>query len=170
MGRKGTFQVKETLSELKNKRSEISNYKSSQKLQALILMKTNPEQFQSSIAEQLTISSRTLSRWINAYKKDGLKLYLAAERRNKASKIISPEVHRALEKRLKQPNDPFSGYVEVQQWLKDHFDVDIEYQWLWKYMRTKLGSVLKVPRKSHAKKDPEAGEAFFKNAGDTGTY
>lgn len=72
--------------------------------------------------------------------------------------------------RLKDPNNPFSGYVEVQKWLKDKFGVEIEYQWLWKYMRTKMGTGLKVTRKNHAKKVPKSGEVFFKNAENSKKY
>ena len=85
-------------------------------------------------------------------------------KRNKPSKIITPEIYDSLESRLTDPDNPFSGYVEVQEWLQKEHDVEIEYQWLWKYMKTKLNSVLKVPRKSNIKKNKEAEDSFFKTA------
>ena len=56
----------------------------------------------------------------------------------------------------------FNGYKDIQQWLEITHGVKIEYQWLWKYLTTKLGTTLKVPRKSNVKKDKEASAEFFK--------
>ena len=70
----------------------------------------------------------------------------------------------ALEARLRSKENPFSGYVEVQEWLEKEYNVKIGYQWLWRYMRIKMDSSLKVPRRVNIKKEQGAEEAFLKTA------
>jgi len=170
MGRQKRFEIKETLVELKSYKCKVSNYKSCQRLRALILLKEDSLISLTTVAEQLAISTRSLSRWILLYKKKGIEAYLAPETRDKPSKIITQEIHESMENRLKITNNPFNSYMEVQQWLKKEHNIEIEYQWLWKYLKSKMGTTLKVPRKSHSKKDPEAAEVFFKNAFPTKTH
>jgi len=170
MGRQKRFEIKETLGELKSYKSKVHNYKSGQRLKELILLKEDSLLSLTSVARQLAISTRSLSRWILLYKQKGIEAYIAPETRDKPSKIITPEIHESLEKSLKNTDNPFNSYMEVQQWLKEEHGIEIEYQWLWKYLTTKMGTTLKVPRKSHSKKDPDAAEAFFKNAIIINTY
>lgn len=47
-------------------------------------------------------------------------------KRHKPSKIITPEIHNALQSRLTNPDNPFSGYVEVKEWLQKEHGVEIE--------------------------------------------
>jgi hypothetical protein len=53
-------------------------------------------------------------------------------KRRKPSKIITPEILDALESKLTNAENPFSRYVEVQNWLQKEHGVEIEHQWLWK--------------------------------------
>jgi transposase len=68
-----------------------------------------------------------LQRWITTYKNNGIEQLLNPVKRDKPSKIITPEIHNALESRLTNPDNPFSGYVEVQEWLKKKYGVDIVF-------------------------------------------
>lgn len=145
-------------------KTKVNSYKNSQQLKALILIKEGKLKTLSEIATACDVHYSTLQRWMTTYKKVGIKQLLKPVKRNKPSKIITPEIHDSLESRLTDPDNPFSGYVEVQEWLQKEHDVEIEYQWLWKYMKTKLNSVLKVPRKSNIKKNKEAEDSFFKTA------
>ena len=169
MARQREFSIKESTEELESYKPKVSGYKSSQRLNALILIKTKKGKTLLSTAEQFGVHSRTLDRWIKRYNKEGIGKYLSKEKRSKQSKIIAPEIHKELEEKLHSSVNPFSGYVEVQEWLLKEHGVDIEYQWLWKYMKTKLNSVLKVPRKSNIKKEEGAEASFFKTAQQTGT-
>lgn len=170
MARNRTIVIKESEETLVCLKREVGNYKSALRLQALIYLKSNPDARYGSIAEKMDISQRTLQGWLSAYMKKGISDYLAPETRNRSSKIITAEAHDALASRLQDEHNPFSGYVEVQQWLKETFDITIEYHWLRKYMRSKFNSRLKVPRKVNIKKQPGAEESFFKIAGGAQTY
>lgn len=163
MGRRRNFEITEDLSELENYKLKVKDYRSSQLLKALLLLKQE-EKTLVEISVSLDIHFTTLERWIKSYQTKGIEKFLGGINRNKPSKLITPSIHQEIEDRLKSSRNPFSGYIEVQQWLFKEHGVEIEYQWLWKYMTTKMNSKLKVPRKTNVKKDPQAEESFFKTA------
>ena len=161
MGRHRKFDIKESEEKLKSYKLEVSSYKLSQKLQALLIINSNPKKTLTEVANELGIHIATLQRWLQHYRIHGIASYLKPLKRNKASKI-TPEIHEVLEKRLHDPNNPFSSYVEVQEWLLKEYGVKIGYKWLWSYMTTKMNSKLKVPRKVNIKKVEDAETSFFK--------
>ena len=164
MGRHRIFKIEQSLEDLNSCKSAISNYRSSQQLNALILIKSEQYDTLDEVALHLGVSHRTLQRWLKCYRDHGLDHLLKPLTRNKPSKIITPQIHQELEQLLRSKDNPFSGYVEVQQWLEKTHNVQIGYKWLWRYMTTKMNSKLKVPRKVNVKKDPGAEDSFFKTA------
>lgn len=164
MGRNRSFTIKESLSELEGKKSKITGYKTSLKLKALLLIKSEKYKTLQEVADILEIHYATLQRWLVVYKQEGLDKYLSSLTRNKPSKILPAEIQEELSRKLGSKDSPFSGYVEVQEWLEAEHGIKIQYQWLWKFMTTKLNSKLKVPRKVNIKKDPQAEDSFFKTA------
>ena len=164
MGRHRTFTIKESLAELESFKLKVTDYKSSQQLNALILVKSEQYDTLNMVSSHLGMHYATLQRWLKRYKEEGIERLLLPLTRNKPSKFITPEIHKALKSRLHDKDNPFSGYVEVQQWLLDNYQVKIGYKWLWAYMRTKMNSRLKVPRKTNIKKDQNAETSFFKTA------
>ena len=164
MGRHRTFTIKESLEELEAFKARVTDYQSSQQLNALILIKSDQYDTLDNVSSHLGVHYATLQRWLKRYKEKGIEQLLLPLTRNKPSKFITPEIHKALEARLHQSDNPFSGYVEVQQWLLDTYQVKIGYKWLWAYMRTKMNSRLKVPRKTNIKKEQNAEASFFKTA------
>ena len=129
------------------------------------MIKSNKYDNLSEVASHLGVHYATLQRWLKCYREKGIEDLLRPLTRNKPSKVITPEIHKALEDRLQSKDNPFSGYVEVQEWLLKTYEVKIGYKWLWSYMTTKLNSKLKVPRKVNVKKADDAEDSFFKTAG-----
>jgi len=164
MGRKRNFIIDQSLEDLMSLRSKIQNYQSSQQLNCLILIKSAKYSTLNEIAEHVGVHYSSIQRWLKDYKENGIQSLLSPQTRNKPSKIITPEMHLAIEEKLKSKDNPFSGYVEVQEWLKKEFNVEVKYKWLWAYMRSKMKSRLKVPRKTNAKKASGSEESFFKTA------
>ncbi|GAB1858425.1 helix-turn-helix domain-containing protein [Flavobacteriaceae bacterium MHTCC 0001] len=164
MGRISQIHIKEDLVTLESYKQKVTNFKSSQKLELLFLVSSGQYKSLGAIAPILSINYSTLHRWLQIYKTRGINYYLSPSRRNRSSKLITPTIHKELEELLKQETVRFNGYKEVQQWLESHHGVKIQYQWLWKYLTTKMGTTLKVPRKSNVKKNKEAEAEFFKTA------
>lgn len=166
MGRTSTIKIKESLTSLHHYKSKVSSFKSFQKLEVLLLIESGNFKSLGAIAKHMSIDYSTLHRWLRTYKEKGIEYYLSPSSRNKPSKLITPEIHDELEKLLRDEHSKFNGYKDVQQWLEVNHGVKIQYQWLWKYLTTKLGTSLKVPRKSNVKKDKEASAEFFKTPQD----
>jgi transposase len=162
MGRTRQTQIKECLNTLNSYKQKTLNYKSSKKLDLLLLISENLYDTLEEIAGHLSISIATLHRWLYKYREVGIDQYLSPEIRDRDSKLITPKIHQALADRLHDPEKSFNGFKDAQDWLKQEFDLDIEYQWLWKYMTTKLEAKLKVPRKTNVNKNQEASADFFK--------
>jgi transposase len=165
MGRISQIEIKEDLETLNSYKSHVRSYKSSRKLELLLVISSDDNRSLGDISKHLSIDYSTLHRWLRTYREEGIEKYLRPSSRNRASRIITPDIHKELEELLNQEQAVFSGYKDVQRWLEVNHGVKIQYQWLWKYLTTKLGTSLKVPRKSNIKKDKEASVEFFKTAG-----
>jgi transposase len=65
--------------------------------------------------------------------------------------LLSPAIRQALRERLAQP-DGFASYKAIWQWLQHEYGLSIAYKTVHKLVRYHLHATLKVPRKSHIKK------------------
>lgn len=163
MGRTRQTEIKESLEELKRYKTLVVDYKSSKKLDLLLAIKASEHSTLSAIGTQLGIKADCLYRWLRLYKNTGVDNYLRKEiRSNSKSRIITQEIHDGLVSRLNDPENCFLGFWDAQQWIKETYNVDIQYQLLWHYITNHLKGKLKMPRRSNIKKDPEATEAFLK--------
>lgn len=164
MGKTSTTQIKESLEELQKIKRAQKRLKLEKRVACLILLKSKRFSTQKEIATCLGVSLKSIDRWLRTYRQGGIKALTAPMTRKKPSKIITPELHTALEEKLHDASDPLLGYWHATQWVFEKFGISINYHWLRKYMKEHFGTKLKTPRKSHIKKDPQAKEAFFKTA------
>lgn len=159
--------IQETSEELQSIYHKTKNSRMKLKIKALILFKTGDFRKQEDLAFHLCIGHSTLKRWLRKYKNEGLSNYVKEPVRGKPKSLVSPELHKALEVKLKNSDNPFQSYLDAVIWVRENYDIEIKYHSLRKYLITNFKSKLKVPRKSHYKKDEQAIEAFFKTAGYT---
>ncbi len=160
------FDIKESLPELKKLRLKQPTLSKQKRVDCLIHLKTSKFKTRQDLANHLGVHIRTQERWLAQYRTEGIISLISNEPQIRASKIITPEIHDALEAKLNSPDSPFLGYWEAQQWVEEKFNVSIKYHWLRKYLITHFKTKLKSPRKSHYKKDEQAIESFFKTARD----
>ena len=132
-----------------------------------MLFKAGDFKKQEDLAYHLCIGHSTLKRWLRKYKNEGLSSYIKEPVRGKPKSIVSAELHKALESKLKDPDNPLQSYLDAVVWARKNYGIEIKYHSLRKYLITNFKGKLKVPRKSHYKKDVRAVEAFFKTAGYT---
>lgn len=164
MGKKSTTIIGESLAELQNLRPKQMTLNNSKRLESLILLKSEQFSTLDAIAKSLQINPSTLDSWLSIYRKGGIEVLLKQKKRIRTSKFITPAIHKALEERLRDPENSFNGFRDAQQWIKETYKVDISYQLLWHYMTHKLDAKIKIPRRSNIKKDPEATTAFLKTS------
>ena len=109
------------------------------------------------IAEQLGISRRRFFDWMNALKAGGLVGLLERQHGGGAAPQVNGDACKELLAGLQSGR--WKRAKEIQHWLRDRHQIRLKlpgvYYWL-----GKLGGVLKVPRKTHAKKDAAQGAEF----------
>lgn len=164
MGKKAKLEIKESLSDLKKLKARQESLQGQKRVLALIHIKTGKFATRMELAAGLGVHIRTLERWLKDYKKNGITEMVADKPRPKPSKLITAEIHQGLAQRVYDPSKPFLGYWEAQQWVQEEYGTRINYHWLRAYMIKYFETKVKRPRKVHAKKDEQAGEAFLKTA------
>lgn len=163
MARKAEIEITESVGELKKLLSKQSNIKSRQRINALIETKKQTSRSRLELAQYLGIGKRTLEKWLSIYKHEGLAGIVKVKPRRKGSRIITEEIHQALERKLQSKDDAFLGYWDAHQWVQEEYGIQISYYWLRRYLISRFGTKVKSTRKSHINKDGQA-VALFKNA------
>lgn len=162
MSKKIDFRLKESISELNSLRKGINNHRIEKRLFFLIL-KDNPQyKTREDLADYLNVSESTLRVWSKIYINSGLDSLLTISSGGANHVKVSKSIHKALELKLHDSTNPLLGYKEAVKWVKQKFEIDIEYNTLRTYMKRNFGTKLKVPRKSHYKKDEKSIEVFKK--------
>lgn len=109
------------------------------------------------IAEQVGISRRQFFNWLKALKDDGVAGLLRRDHGGGARPKIKGRVLEELQAGLQAGQ--WKRAKEIQQWLAGQHQVKMGLKGVY-YWLGKLGGVLKVPRKTHAKKDAAAAAEF----------
>ena len=162
MGKKAELEIRESSSELKKLLLKQKTIKGEKRIKCLLDIKSSKFDTRQDLADSLHLHIRTLERWVSDYKNGGIELLLIDKPKNKQSKIITPAIHKGLEKRVNDPHHPFLGYWDAQNWVKQQYGLEVKYQRIREYLKQHFKTKLKTPRKSHYKKDEEAEKAFLK--------
>ncbi len=162
MGRTVSFEVKESILELKKLQKQQPNLKSERRITCLVLVKSKKFSKQELIADYLGVGRQCVVDWLSLYRKFGIEGILLSPTRKKPSLIITPEIHKGLSIKVKDARNPLLGYRDAQQWVEENFSVKVTYHLLRKYMIKNFNTKLKSPRKSHIKKDEHAVANFLK--------
>jgi transposase len=110
------------------------------------------------IADKAGVSRATVGTWTKRFREGGIEAVLATAFEQRGRKgMLQTEVKEALKAELAAGR--FKRTKEAQEWLRVEHGITAKlatvYSWL-----GKVGGVLKVPRKTHAKKDAAAALAF----------
>ncbi len=109
------------------------------------------------ISEHLEISRRQFFNWLAALKEGGVSRLLERRHGGGASPSMTGPVLEEFKEGLKQGQ--WKRAKEIQRWLAHQHRVQMGVEGVY-YWLGKLGGVLKVPRKTHAKKDAAAAVEF----------
>lgn len=157
--------IKESLAELR-KLQKASIPMIAIRIKVLIEFKKNESTGLSkrAVADIVGVNHNSVQTWRTAYAKGGIEAILKHERKEGRPSAITAEEHDLIEKKLNDPKNGLRGYVELLSWVEAAFKKTIKYNTLLKYSVRNFGSKIKVARKSHIKKDPEAVAAFKKTS------
>ncbi len=158
-----TIEIKESLKSLKQILKKTKTSKSVIRVQCLIYLKEKRFNSRTAIADTLGVSLSSINRWIKIYESQGIEHLLNMSSGGKRREVITKEIHEKLSQKLQESNNPLLGFNDAVRWVEENFNKQIKYTTLYTYIRKNFGGKLKVPRKSHYKKDPDAVESFKKN-------
>ena len=156
------FKLKETIKELEDLRSNTKNYRLKTRLLYLIIKDDIRFNTLDSLSQYLDVSVSSLRRWRIIYQTKGLTQLLTISNGGKRREVVTLDIHKGLEKKVNNSDAPLLGYNHAIEWVKDEFGVVLKYNTLRTYMKRHFKTKLKIPRKSHYKKDDQAVELFKK--------
>jgi transposase len=110
------------------------------------------------VAGKVGVSRATIGTWSKNFRAGGMAAVLltAFEERGRKSEV-NAEVQEQI--RGKLATGDFKRAKELQAWLSEHHGIELGLKAVY-YWLGKVGGVLKVPRKTHARKDAVAAAAF----------
>ena len=111
------------------------------------------------VAELCGIARSHLFVWLRRVREAGLEALLARAKpgpREGTRRGVPPKVMKALAARLAAHE--FASAEQARRWLKDKHGIERPYGTVWSWLKKAKG-VLRVPRPSHSRKNPDAAEA-----------
>jgi len=162
MGKSKEVKIKESILDLKKLKSQQGTLSKQKRVLCLIHILECKFKTKKELSTYLGVSIRTQERWLSKYRIAGLESMLTDKPKNKGSKIITKEIHQGLALKVNNSKAPFLGYWDAENWVYEQYGIRIKYHNLRKYLIKHFRTKLKVPRKSHYKKEEQAIEAFLK--------
>jgi transposase len=114
------------------------------------------------LADLIGVNHNSIQTWRKLYQTGGISVITTHNKTGFKPTVLNKEEHQAIEKLLNDPKNGIRGYVELLNWIETKFHKEIQYNTLYKYCVREFGSSIKVARKSHVNKDPNAVDTFKK--------
>lgn len=159
-------QITESVAELKNMLRKTSIVYQKQRLTALYLFRSGQATTRKQIAEIIGVDRKTIGYWFQTYASEGLDMLLARTYSSGRPTHLTEEQQEMLRAELNKPKG-FSSYQEIVDYIEKTFGVKMNYKAVYAMVRYKWKAKLKVPRKSHIKKNEKACEDFKQNFTET---
>lgn len=116
------------------------------------------------LADAIGVNHNSIQTWRTVYSKGGIDELIKYTKNEGRPTILTDEEHQAVKAKLNDGKNGLRGYVELLDWIESTFNKEIKYNTLLKYANREFGASVKVARKSHVKKDPEAVSTFKKTS------
>ncbi len=156
--------VKEPLSALKKILKSAPPHQTPKLKMLMIIKQSEVDLNKNELADQVGVNQNSIQKWRKRYQLGGIKDLLADGRIGFKPSVISKEAHEQIRVRLHNPEGAFTSFKDLQYWVDAQFKKGINYNSLRHYVKRHFGAKLKVARKSHVKKDKEAGHLFKKTS------
>lgn len=154
--------VSESIKELKSSLAKQPTILKRSRVKALLLIKEGKVVYTRDISKKLKYDRRTVYNWLKTYESQGLVGLIKVTSGGNNTPVLSSEIKHGIKEKLSQPDTNITSYVELLDWVRSTYGEEVKYKTLYTHCRNHLKSRLKVARKSHYKKDPQAIEAFKK--------
>jgi transposase len=159
--------VKESLKELKILLKKSPAHHSSKIRMLMEIKRTDLAMSKNELADRVGVNHNSIQAWRTKYKKGGIAELLKDGRIGFKPSIINTSAHKKIELKLSAPEAAFISYKQLHEWVEKNLIEGINYNSLRHYVKRHFGAKLKVPRKSHIRKDKEAVAAFKKTSNES---
>lgn len=166
MPKKISISIKESIKFLNNSYSKAKGRLQQDRIKTLLYVKSEKYAYQSSIGKKLGRTEKTIREWLKTYSEKGFSGLLKVSSGGNNKRTLSSKVICLIESKVTDPHSTITSYVELRHILEKETGEKVAYGALYSHCRRKFKTKLKVARKSHYKKDPEA-EALFKKVKKT---
>ena len=161
MSRQFKIEIAESEADLKKRLQHAREAIDKEKLQMLWWLKSGQITQQQEIGQRLGRDTSTVSRWLQKYRRGGLKELLQINKAPGAQRKLSDAVLADLQQQLNRP-EGFSSYGAIVEWLQLKHGLSVEYGTVYHWVHYRLGAKLKAPRPVSYQHDEEVVEAFKK--------
>lgn len=161
MSRPFNIEISESEAELKKQLQHVREAIAKEKLQMLWWLKSGQVSQQQEIGKRLGRDTSTITRWLQKYRRGGLKQLLQVNKAPGNERKINGEVLADLQRQLQNP-EGFGSYGAIGEWIKEKHGLTVEYGTLYSTVRYLLGAKLKEPRPQSYQQNEQAVETFKK--------
>jgi transposase len=161
MSRPFILEIAESEAELKKQLQQVREAIQKEKLQMLWWLKSGQITQQQEIGQRLGRNTATITRWLQKYRRGGLKALLAIHKAPGSQCKIQGEVLADLKRQLQDP-EGFSSYGAIVEWLEEKHGLKVEYGTVYATVRLRLGAKLKTARPQSYRQNAQSVTAFKK--------
>jgi transposase len=161
MSRPFKIEITESEAELKKQLQHVREALAKEKLQMLWWLKSGQVTQQQEIGKRLGRDTSTITRWLQKYRRGGLKPLLQVNKAPGNERKINAAVLADLQRQLQNP-EGFRSYGAIVAWLQEKHGLTVEYGTVYATVRYLLGAKLKEPRPQSAQQNQQAVETFKK--------
>ena len=146
-------EITESVAALKSLLRDAKKKHEIQRLNALYLLKSGAAKNRKQVADLLGVHRLSVGHWLRAYEAGGLQKLLERGYAPGCKPILT-EAQQALLRAELQKVEGFSSYGQIQTYIAETFNIEMNYKTVYTMVHDKWGAKLKVPRPSHKKKTP----------------
>jgi len=154
MPKKKIYEVSESAEQLLDMIKKEKKGRFRDRLRMLWFLKTGEAKTMTRAADLCGVTRLTAEEWFRRYEAGGITELLHLKTVPGRSRAIPAEVAECLKKRLSEP-EGFGSYGEIQIWLRENYNLDINYKTVHKTVRYYLEAAPKIQSPSHIKKNGE---------------
>ena len=164
MGRVTKTEIIESAEQLLKMSKKIAHPLASARLRAFYLYKSGQAKAYGHIAASVGYERHAVGQWFGLYKQKGLQACLQIDPGgHKRVSAIAGKVLEELKAKLADPNNYFTSYKQIHQWLQTEHQISLSYEHVHWFVHRQLGAKLKVVSKSNPKKDAGYEQKYKKN-------
>ena len=158
-----TFTIKESTIEIR-KLMKSSHPMITKRLHALLVFKEHEGTGISKrqVAESIGVNHNSIQTWRNLYIAGGLEKLMSHGKTGFKPSVITAEQEKAIKDQMHKPDNGFVGFIELLDWFNEKYNTHVNYKTFHGFVVRKFKAKIKVARKVHVKKVPEAVETFKK--------